>query len=34
VEEILSTHQPNPLPAEISRAVRAVVERAETQHVK
>jgi trimethylamine--corrinoid protein Co-methyltransferase len=34
VEEILSTHQPNPLPAEISRAVRAVVERAETQHIK
>lgn len=34
VEEILSTHQPDPLPAEISRAVRAVVERAETQHVK
>ena len=34
VKEILSTHQPKPLPAETRQAVHAIVERARAQYVK
>ena len=34
VSKILATHQPEPLPEDVSRAIRVVVERSRTRHIR